>query len=117
MAKQREQRAWVSEHVFAFAEGIRMWRKIVYGAVIVCYVPAMLSLLGLRWWWFRATGMDRDLNPVVTILWFFLRVLPGVLGFTGLLMGPILLSELSDARFLRAVRAAQVLCREHEEGA
>jgi hypothetical protein len=94
-----------------------MRRRILFAVGVVGYVPAMLSLMGLSWWWLQATGMDRDLNPVVTILWFFLRVLPGVLGFTGLLMGPILLSELSDARFLRAVRAAQVLCREHEEGA
>ena len=103
------------EHVFAFARRDRMGRRIAFVAAAVLYLPAMLSLMGLSWWWFQETDMTLG-NPVATILWVFVRMLPGVIGMTGMLMGPILLSELSDARFLRAVCEAQALCREQEEG-
>ena len=61
---------------------------------IVCkvlYVPVMIILVGLSGWWFSVTN-DFE-NPVLLLLWDFVRATPGLVGFTGMLMGAIMLTE------------------------
>jgi hypothetical protein len=69
--------------------------RIVRVTAALLYVPAMLSLVGLSMWWFDATTTDPNGNPVLMLLWFFLRLVPGLLGLTGLAMGGILIGEWS----------------------
>jgi hypothetical protein len=57
----------------------------------VLYVPAMVALFGLSVWWFQVTGQFE--NPVLFFLWSLLRATPGILGFTGMAMGAIVMGE------------------------
>jgi hypothetical protein len=62
-----------------------MLKIIVY----ILWVPVMLSLVGASIWWFQATSEFE--NPILALLWCALRGIPGLVGVTGLMCGPMLL--------------------------
>lgn len=63
-----------------------MLKIIIY----ILYVPVMVSLIGASVWWLKETT-DFE-NPILCMLWFMLRAAPGIIGFTGLACGPMLLA-------------------------
>lgn len=64
-----------------------MWLKLV---IHILYLPVMISLIGLSWWWFQATESCQVDNPVLFLLWGFVRMLPAIIGLTGIVCGPML---------------------------
>jgi len=57
--------------------------------VYILWVPVMVSLMGASIWWFQATSNFE--NPILFLLWCLLRAIPGLVGVTGFMCGPMLL--------------------------
>jgi hypothetical protein len=70
-----------------------VWRRVARILMLILYIPSMLVLIGLSMWWFQGTESDITWNPVVLLLWYFICMIPGLIGFCGLALGPILMSE------------------------
>lgn len=65
-------------------------------AAAAMYVPAMLILIGISCWWFQSTETHPFDNPILFILWDFVRVLPGIIGLAGIMCGPMFAAGLID---------------------